>query len=295
MAAIAWIQCRAPLRAARTPRAAAVATGAKFLLAFAVTVLVIAGPWIWRNYQIHRSFTPFTKNFNRNLLIYQSQHDLLDPSLPAVRRFRPAWNPEVHSIYGLIFRLGSNDSIAERRAGEIVYEQLADHPDRYLEEVGSALLNFAGYATPRPGLNDVASWFKRVVNRVSYLNAANKKLNDGLPDTEFSYVSRKRDTWMTQAVSKAGTFYLGTVRPGIFALFALCLAVHVYRRKLSVEKPNEVAILVFGGAWFVTALAHSVTLSDYDRFAAPFDWVMVMVIGLVAASHLRLPTPRDRF
>jgi hypothetical protein len=136
-------------------------------------------------------------------------------------------------------------------------------------------------------VNHVAAWFETVVNRISSLNAVNKNLAKGLARTGFTYVSREGDTWLTQAVSKAGAVYLGTIRPGIFSLFALALAAHIYRRRLSVEQPNDVAILMFGGAWLVTALAHSLTLSDYDRFAAPFDWAMVMVIGLVASSALR--------
>ena len=285
MAAVVWIQWVTPRRAARAaePRA----TGAKFLLGFAIAGLVVGGPWVWRNQQLYGTFTPFTKNFNRNLLIYHSQHDLLDPSLPAIRAFRPAWNPKIHSVYMLIVRLGPNDDDAERRARAIVLEQTADHPERYLAEVGNALANFAGYAAPRPGLNDVATWFENVVNRVAYLNAVNRDLAGGLAHTRFAYVSRAGDTWLTRAVSEAGTLYLGTIRPGIFSLFALCLGAHAYRRRFRVEQPNDVAIGMFGGAWIVTALAHSLTLSDYDRFAAPFDWVMVLVIGLVAASATR--------
>jgi hypothetical protein len=42
---------------------------------------------------------------------------------------------------------------------------------------------------------------------------------------------------------------------------------------------------LFSLAYLSTAIGHSLTLSDYDRFATPFDWILFMVVTLVCNEY----------
>lgn len=271
-------------------RADARADLGKLALGFVFATALIGGPWVWRNYSLLGSVTPFTQNFNRNLLIYQSQHGLLDRSLPFMGQWGGSYDPEhPGTIYRMIMDLGRDTDEAERRAGAIRREQMADHPGRYLAEVLRSAANLGGYLGPYPGRNDVEVWFDRVVGNVHILNSTNAALMDDLTSRGFEITRASRNTALTRAWSRLGRGYLGSVRPLLFSAFIVCFLVILGRPRRDGGERDVVAGLV-GTAYLVTIGLHSVTLSDYDRFATPFDWVPILVIGLVAPRLRSLRT-----
>ncbi len=188
----------------------------------------------------------------------------------------------------MIIGLGRDTDEAERRAAAIRREQMADHPGRYLVEVFRSAANLGGYLGLHPGRNDVEVWFDRVVGNVHFLNSANASLMGDLTPRGFEIARASRNTALTRAWSRLGRGYLGWVRPLLFSAFIVCFLVTLGRPRKAGGERDVVAGLV-GTAYLVTIGLHSVTLSDYDRFVTPFDWVPILVIGLVVP---RLRSPR---
>ena len=257
-----------------------------FVLALLLTCLAVIGSWTWRNYSTFGTATPLTRNSNRNLLIYLAQHSLIDTSLPEFNRIRQSFSPDRPvTIYDFVYGLGRDTEEAERLAGRLVREQIEHHPGQYLREVASALLHFGGIPitdSAASGRDDVYWWFDNVVSDVAYLDDVNAAYDFDPERIGFTYVSKSQDTLLTRLLSRLGTSYLSRVRLILFLLFVFLAVFYLARYRLSLRDIKDVAVLLFGSAYFTTWLLHALTLSDYDRFAAPFDWVLVVIIACIA-------------
>jgi hypothetical protein len=50
---------------------------------------------------------------------------------------------------------------------------------------------------------------------------------------------------------------------------------------------TRVVIVSLSLAYFFTLAAHAVTLSDYDRFIVPFDWIPLLLVSLIGSEYAR--------
>jgi hypothetical protein len=244
---------------------------------------MIVGAWTWRNNRVVGLTTPFTANTNRNLLIYLAQHNLIDLSLPHIRRWPAGFDPERPvTIYDFVQTFGPDSVQAEQLAGQFVREQLGYQPGRYGQEVAASLLHWAGFPVTTSaalGRDDVFSWFAYVVSDVAYLDSINAAYDFDPARIDFTYISRNEDTWLTQWLSIAGRIYLAHGRWLLFSLLTvltLIYLIHFYQSDWSV---TETVIRLFGPIYLLTWLLHALVLADYDRFAVPFDWLLVLLIA----------------
>ncbi|MGB0386108.1 MAG: hypothetical protein ACPGWR_14975 [Ardenticatenaceae bacterium] len=259
-----------------------------FGIGLMVGAFIIFAPWFWRNYVTFGHWS-LTNNTNRNLVIYQSQHNLFNPELPQSSQFKDFYNIEQpNTIYDLIAKLGSETARAEKIAGLLVREQINDQFSKYLEEVVISFLNFVGYSPSQGfGRGDIYWWFISMVRDVDVLHSNNNVANAWLINTNFEYIEYGYDSWVSYFWSKAGPFFLVVVRPITFSLFLICLFVHLITYRITIPNLQKSAIIAFSIAYFATASLHAVSLSDYDRFVIPFNWCLWVVISLVIEKVMR--------
>ena len=81
--------------------------------------------------------------------------------------------------------------------------------------------------------------------------------------------------------------YITPFRAILFTLFFSLLIWYLVRRGTAGSGLAHISILLFSASYLFNALIHAATLADYDRFAIPFDWIMVMVICLIGANVRR--------
>lgn len=256
------------------------------LIAGAATALVI-GPWMWRNANLYHnvSLTNFT---NRNLLIYKAIHHPLDPTLPLLRE-TSAQLGSAEVNYDWLWRMYQfyTTPQAERVAGALVWEQISNHPDIYLYEVKDSFLGFVGFQGDF--LNErtaVRILFTAISDpgRIRELTAIPDWFSRRYPAFRFNPVSG--DPAVLRIWSALGLAFLRYGRPILFIVFvAAGLAYLVARLRTGDRLGQHVdnALVLLGAGYLAMIVLHAVTLTDNERYAAPFDWLPLACSGIVLA------------
>lgn len=261
----------------------------RFILGLSCSIMIFWGAWLWRNWLAFGRVVPFTYNSNINSSVYLSQHDLFDTSLPQISVFQDLYDPQrPDTVYDIVWKLREDIIQGEDLARSLVYEQLTHQPLGYFREAFYALVHFEGFPVPNAGYgrNDVHWWFENMVSDVAKVHALNASLGWYTP-VDSAYIDTRNDTWLTQAWSKAGMLYILPFRAILFTLFSSLLIWYLVRHRTTGSGLAHISILLFSASYLFNALIHAITLADYDRFAAPFDWIMVMVICLICANMRR--------
>ena len=256
-----------------------------FWLGFLVLIFSTVGSWTWRNYQEMGQLTPFTSNVNRNRLIYLIQHNLVDPTLPAFMTKFKYSEEALFDANRFVRNLNSDTLLAEELAGKLISEQIIDHPFLYLQTAVEAGFRFGGLRFPgsQPtGSHDVYSWFNFIVADIQMLDQINSAYVFDSQRIPFRYNSISQSTNATKALSFFGTKYFEVVRPVMFIL-SICLLFWTFITRNNSHKTSwfyqrELHILALGYA--LTLVFHAASLADYDRFAVPFDWILIAIISI---------------
>lgn len=252
-------------------------------------------PWLWRNYQAYGRIVPFTYNTNLNMLAYLAEHELLAMSRPSMQPYAEWYNPEQPgSVYTLIWVLRTRPGIGEgeQTAATLVREQIGAQPTQYFQQVLQSFLHFNGYPITGKlsGRAAVQYWFASVITNVEAIHALNK---DFYTEQDQDYINSRTDKPVLAMWSNMGIFYLRFFRPFLFSLFILLFIPYFLLTKRG-SREHFPAIIAFTIAYLVTILAHSLTLSDYDRFATPFDWVPLLVICLIITELVAIRRPFEQ-
>ncbi len=255
-----------------------------FWFAFIISIGIVFSSWTWRNYQEVGQLTPLTANINRNRLIYLVQHDLIDPTLPqfvTTARTSDLRNP--FSIYQAVRNLTPETVVAEELAGELLREQISDHPWSYTRSVIEAGFRFGGlrFSHSNPvGSDDEYFWFNSIIADIPFLDQINRAYVFDARRITFTYLSISQDTPLTWLLSWSGKLYFNAIRPILFMLTVFLILWQIIRREQGFQVPNHATMMLFSLAYGLTVMLHAATLADYDRFAVPFDWILVLIIAL---------------
>lgn len=255
-----------------------------FWLAFTITTSILVGSWAWRNYNENGQLTPFAASVNRNRLIYLVQHDLVEPTLPLFETV--AQTADLHNPFDImrtVHYLDAEPQMAEALAGKLLREQIRTRPWRYVETAVVAGFRFAGWESCQPipvGSNDVHFWFKSIVADVPFLDQINQACAFDPQRISFHYISLNQNTPLTRMLSIRGQRYFEFVRPILFSLALFVLFWKIIQRRHNFKKPWPKMLILFGIAYGLTGLFHAIMLADYDRFAVPFDWILVCFITI---------------
>ena len=258
----------------------------QFAAGLVFAVLLVVGPWIWRNYALFHNISLANYN-NRNLLIYQALHYSLDTSLPKFKEVAKSISSD-NVNYSWLFALSNKypTDQAESLAGAIVYEQVTHHPGKYLKSIMESFINF-GSLNRSPLTGDRSAtliWFQDLVVNRPDLDVINNKPWVS-KSTDFSYQpSRYINNNYDRAWSQTGATFIKFVRPVLFICYFLAGIVYIVLRTRYKTLPytkNDYAIIILGSGYLLTVLLHAVTLLDSDRFTIPFDAVSLLVVILV--------------
>lgn len=244
-------------------------------------------PWLVRN--TNAFGTPSMVNFgNRNILIFATMYHPLDYSLPTITAVNQqldatsvdwAWLWKIYQEYGT--------QGAEDAARRILIEEFSTHPDQYLANVLEGLVGFGGMRYGMAGERTaVLGWVAAQLNDVAGLNSANVALDTDVHDLDFHYVATGGDNRFNAMLRGAALAYLQIGRPLLYvttlaawAFFVINLLVD--KRRTQVRDLRTAAVVVLGGAYVANVVVHAVTMFDGDRFALPFDWVLVLIFTLM--------------
>jgi hypothetical protein len=262
----------------------------RFLVGISAGAAVVFGPWLWRNYLAFDKTVPLTYNRNITLVVFLSQHGLLDASLPQFSQFAEVYDPEQpYSVYNVVWQLRRQIVEGEPLAESLVHEQLADHPRRYAGEMLRSLLHFLGYPASGAnwGVDDVYGWFRDNVSEVEKVQADNASLG-WHTNADSAYVAARQDTLLTRIWSKAGTLYLWPFRGILYSAFSLLLVAYLLRHRGAELNVRHLAIVLFSFSYLFNATIASLFLADHDRYSTPYDWALVMVIALLCSELWRM-------
>ena len=268
-----------------------------FVAMLFITVVLFFAPWLWRNYVLFGNLSLVNFN-NRNLLIYKEMHYPLDNTLPLLTATNRQLNAEKVS-YGWLWQLaGAYPTVqAEALAGQLVQEQIVAYPLRHLAQLVESFAGFGGFYYHAGGeRTSVLFWFSMVANDITLIHANNTPVEIAKNFPYFVYIATGENTLPIRLWSRAGVLFLRFIRPLLYATFFVSLLLYALYLKRSLTKWNLSAIwstitsrestgdtiIIFASAgYLLTAVAHAVTLTDSDRYAAPFDWISLLVILLI--------------
>ena len=273
------------LRESRTSSSATVGAVLRFALITCLTGVLVVGPWLWRNGQLYGNLS--LVNFsNRNLLIYKATHHPLDTTLPRLREVNVALSTTEVNYDWLWSLAKAYPTIeAERIAASLVWEQLTHHADVYAQEVIESVAGFVGLHGAY--LNERTAG--RILFRAITDPAAMQSLTS-IPDwvhrryPDFEFQSLSGNPVVAQVWAELGLGYLTYVRPLLFAVFiSMGLICLLHRLRVSHRRTWEanVALKLMGVGYVVTLLVHAVTLTDNERYAVPFDWLLLACVVLM--------------
>jgi hypothetical protein len=261
-----------------------------FVIAASITAALVIGPWLWRNYTLFGNVALLNYT-NRGLLTFKFLHHRLDTSLPILSEVNDALSTSKVDFDWLWKLATAYPTLeAERIAGEIVWEQIVHHPDRHIQDVLESFVGFGGYhGRVRNDRAAMMFWFDTLVSNLSLLNETNTPAVAKSAYPEFVYAPAAGDTLVTRLWSKMGVAFLGTVRPLLYLAFFVAGAIYFVRHRTAAFTTvdlSPLAIAVCSMAYFTLVVFHAVTLTDSDRYAVPFDWILLMVVLLIVAGRL---------
>jgi hypothetical protein len=259
----------------------------KFLAGAGMCVGLILGLWVWRNYTAF-GIVSLSASTNELVVFCLTEEGLLDLSLPITHAFNRIYDPaNPDTIWAFTWQMRVVEpSKMEPLASAIIREQILHNPAGYGRAVLNSAVNFGGYPVPNvPGpATDLVWWFGHDVSKVDELDARNKAFVPSLASTGFSYSGRAGSTVLTSAWALSGLTYLEVFRPALSVVFAVACILFISVRKL------RGANLTSAFAWnclcgyFATLGLHALTLSAYDRYATPFDWIEVLIVTVVVSN-----------
>ena len=251
--------------------------------ALVVTALV-ASVWVARNI-VRVGEARLTLNSSRAMLLFFAQRGLIDPTLPRVAALGPAPLQAPNVPYALMWAVGSETGPAERRAAKLVREQIRHHPGAYLRQCAASAAFFAGWSGP--GAQDgerssVLFWFQNLTapSLAEHNRRMGALIGGPFTDAPLAMGSPVLTWWFS-----AGVLYLVSGRRVVALLLVLGIVLGVGARW---RTRAAVPALALAGTYIVAVVVHAVTMSDYDRYATPYDWVAVAVAALTVTP------PRSR-
>lgn len=283
-------QIKAPRQGIRSDRSARRLI--MFISVVAVTTLISLSPWLWRNYARYNNIS--IVNFNaRNILVYMAMHEPLDYTLPLITTVNDTL-PIKEVDYGWLGALNHQHPAveAERIASEIIKEQIINNPVKYLREVAQAFAGFGGfYATIGDERASVLYWFTFNLDDLKHLHTSNtppwSTTWAEVNHSDFVYVPHLANTSLTRLLDNSGVVYLRFIRPILYTLFWLLWLTYLFRNRKSILNLMDLqsfCVGLLGLAYASTVILHAVALTDNDRYAAPFDWLLVVVLCLMISQ-----------
>jgi hypothetical protein len=267
---------------------------ARALVPIALGSAVLLAPWIWRNVDFNGQLA-LLGSASRNRLLYLVERGAPDFDTPLMKRV----NPERAGDYDLIHivsREAGTPRAAERLAADLVWEQVLNRPAWFLREVARAVATFGGFDAASLAGNDrgaLAWWLRHLVADPAALVASNERVTAGCRlETGARAPTR---SIVTRLLRRAGLLYLQRGRLVLFGLFVLLLTLTLVRWARAFDEPPTMETAGMVLAYSTAVLAHAATLADADRFAVPFDAVLVPCVYLLWVRVI--PTrrsPRDR-
>jgi hypothetical protein len=253
------------------------------IAAFGIAFVVVA-PWLWRNWIAYGRPSLYVST-NRNVLMYKSMH------AHSTRRPRPLSKMnqligrdqvDWYWLAGFEGRFPSNE--AEAIAGRILAEEIERHPWRHLGQIGASVAGFAGFT--RVYGNERAAllyWFREYVHRIPRLNSVGRVASGG-GAPRLGLRAGRGNTWATRLHARVGQAYL---RPGrAIAMPRRPVRVGFYlARALAMRRDDHAThlgvVLMLSVGYLGTVAMHAVVLTDYDRYASMFDFVMVLLSAVI--------------
>jgi hypothetical protein len=225
---------------------------------------------------------------NRNMLIFATMYHPLDYTLPTIAAVNQqldstsvdwAWLWKVYHEYGT--------QGAEDVARRILIEEFSAHPDQYLANVLEGLIGFGGVRDEVAGERTaVQGWVAAQLNNVAGLNSDNVALDTNVHDLDFRYVAAGDDNRFNAMIRAASLVYLQIGRPLLYITTLAAWAIFVtpmlaQKQRRQAGDLRTPAVVVLGGAYVANVVVHAVTMFDGDRFALPFDWILVLILTLM--------------
>ena len=274
--------------------------------------MLTALPWLIRNYREYGSVS--LVNFgNRNMLVFMAMHYPLDYALPTTSQVNQELGGTVVGwewLWKVQQRFGTQ--AGEKVAATMLAEQVTAHPRAYVAAVLGGLLGIGGMhgEDVKNERTAVLGWFRDDVGDVEALNqqyvawqsaepSADSRyaaiasdyqvylpLIAGKPDLNFRYVAVGGDSWFNRMLRQGALFYLQVVRPLLYVLALAWWVIFMVRGMISRDfqrlfELRIAAIILFGAAYIGSAVVHAVTMLDGDRFALPYDWILVLLLILI--------------
>lgn len=249
---------------------------------------VLIMPWLWRNYQMYGVWT-FVNYNNRNLLVWKAMHDNIDYSLPKISQINSKLGTErVDFVWLAKTRQVYEANEIEAIAMDLVMEQITSLPLTHIYDIGTALLGFAGiYDVYGDDRTAVRWWFNLIRNQdqINELNAFH--YNAIAPRSAYSYTEREVGSLLNDWWSRIAIGYMMVVRPVLLLFFFVMLSSYLIRAKHIITAKPKIywqTVVILSTGYLVMIALHSVTLTDGDRYALIFDWILVLLIVLMGET-----------
>ncbi|MDA8019769.1 MAG: hypothetical protein MPN21_20200 [Thermoanaerobaculia bacterium] len=267
----------------------------RMILGLAIALLLVLGPWSYRNYRLHGTWSPITNNVQRTVLAYMVVHDVVEPERNQLDS-ADSGTEDPRAVAGKMVRGLGRGADAERRASEMVREQIEERPMVYLAEAAFAARAFLGLPTKRgvAGGRDISYWFGRYVRNVRVLHKHNR--NNLRATASFQYAAIGRNGRVLKKWNRAGVTYLNIGRMILTTAFLFGVAIY----PLAAPRPwkrEQRLVLLFIASYAVVLLGHAALLAGKQRYALPWDGVQLfVVVGVLSQLHhrwLRKERPDD--
>jgi hypothetical protein len=255
----------------------------------AAVALAVIAPWLWRNWSAYGRPVLFAST-NRNMVMYKNMHAPLDPATPTLAMVNRALGydrVDYEWLWKLTFKYTSNEG--EELAGRILSENIAKHPWLHVSEIVDTFVGFFGFkryvVNERTGM---VFLFRVIASDVPRMNQVAQWSPDAPPIPDWVYVPRDGNTRATELFARWGSLYLlpGRALASIvfFVMLGLYTLRHVVQRRWADPRIAIVVVLTVG--YLATAAMHAMALSDYDRYASMFDFVMVLIAAVMVDETL---------
>lgn len=251
-------------------------------------VLMLLGPWLVR--QELRLGRPSLTEIAENRLVYLAQHRLLDPTLPRfapyLAQFDPARPSTIYDLIGWLVERPRPEA-ASHPIQALLSEQLRARPRQLREARVRSFLAFLGVPVwgerPPWGQEDLRYWLFELVPpraeaEVARIAGQRRELSRLLPGADSPPRREGARIW-----SRAGMALLVRGRPALGLTLVLLLILPPYQR---IRLPRDAMLVALGTALIGTVLLHGWMLAGYERFAVPFD-PLLLLGGVMAVERRR--------